>query len=110
LLKPGEITADDVRRDLGKPSHELVDGTLLVYSWSHPSQSYMTWAFQSSTICGGKEQRSSSDIYASTSGTIHHLLIRFDADGVLRETRLRKGGYVSSDATGIADAVKFAID
>jgi hypothetical protein len=105
-LKAGTTTVDDVVREMGTPSHRLVEGSLLVYSWSHPRQNLINFRVW---VCGMKRIEQ-GDLLLANSGTIQHLLLHFDERGLLCESRVRTGGYVDSNATGMADAVKFATD
>lgn len=106
-LKPGLTTRDEVLRDIGTPSNRLLQDQLLVYSWSNGSGGGVhlrVW------ICG-KDKWSDEELLANKDpGTMQHLLLRFDGNGVLQEKKRHSGGYINSDASCMADAVKFARD
>jgi len=101
-LKPGLTTADGVRDSIGKPTHVLADGTVLVYSWTRVRETRVDVVYYT---CRDSGKNSAGDW---VSGGVRHLLLRFDADGILREKRVRTGGYVDPAAKGIDEAVKFA--
>jgi hypothetical protein len=105
-LKPGEIHVQQVLRELGTPSHSLLDGQLLAYSWASQRQAVLAFRIW---VCGMKEAVDEG-LFESKASRMHHLLLRFDEQGVLREMRIRRGGFVSTNATGISDAVLFPTD
>ena len=100
-LQPTKITATRVRSLIGNPNSELAGGKILVYSWSkHQETTIHTVAF----ICS--KDNGSESHYVNVE--VNHLLLRFDNDGTLCETRLKKGGYADLDAKDLDSAIRFS--
>ena len=77
-IKPGETTKKDIYRKFGEPTKVVENGSMFFYSWTRGGQS---------SFLG----------MGSTETDTKSLLIEFDSDGVVKDSRITRGSPIGSN-------------